>query len=134
MQSGLPHDGIYARLGVSEIEGVGVFAIRPIPVGTNVFPNDQRQLNWIDASIADALPKGSPEKSLYEEFGVRRDGKIGCPANFNLLTVGWYLNEPPAGAEANIAMTDTFQMVARREIAEGEELTIDYDTFSDSAA
>ena len=67
MPAGLPHAGTHARLGVSGIAGVGVFAIRPIPAGTNVFPNDQRQLSWIDASIADALPEGSPEKGFYED-------------------------------------------------------------------
>jgi hypothetical protein len=132
MTEELPHEGVYARLGVSEIAGVGAFAIHPIPKGTNVFANDQRSMNWIDARLVDALPDDSPEKSLYLEFGVRQDDRVGCPANFNLLTVGWYLNEPREGEEPNLAVTRDYQMIARRDIAEGEELTVRYETFSDT--
>ena len=46
---GLPHDGVWARIGVSKIHGVGAIAIRDIPRGTNVFPNDQREIMWIAA-------------------------------------------------------------------------------------
>jgi hypothetical protein len=128
----LPHEGVFARLRVSKIAGVGVFAIRAIPAGTNIFGNDQRSLTWVDAAVVDHLPDTSPDKSLYDDFGVRRGEHIGCPANFNLLTVGWYLNEPPEGRSANVRVTQDFQMIAVRDIAEGEELTILYDSFSET--
>ena len=128
----LPHEQVFARLGVSNIAGIGVFAIRAIPAGTNIFGNDQRSINWVDAAVLDDFPDTSAEKSLYDDFGVRRGDRIGCPTNFNLLTVGWYLNEPPEGQSANVRMTEDFQMIAVREIAEGEELTILYDSFSKS--
>lgn len=133
MTKALPHDGVYARLGISRIAGVGAFAIRPIAKGTDVFANDQREIEWVDAKMVDALPADSPAKSLYHDFGIRRGDRIGCPANFNLLTVGWYLNEPPAGEEASLAVAADFRMIARRDIAEGEELTIRYDSFSEPA-
>ena len=134
MSAERPHDGVYARLGVSRIHGIGAFAIRPIPAGTNVFANDQRDIHWIDAAIVDSLPEDSAARRFYVDFGIRRDGRIGVPANFNLLTVGWYLNEPASGEEANVAMTEDFQILARRDIAEGEELTLRYAGFSEPSA
>ena len=34
-----PHEGVYARIGPSDIHGVGVLAIRAIPAGTLLFCN-----------------------------------------------------------------------------------------------
>jgi len=126
-----PHEGVWTRLGVSAIHGLGVFAIRPIPAGTNVFPGDTREIVWINAAIADAADLTPAERRFYTDFGIRRGDRIGCPASFDLLTVGWYLNEPPEGAEANLLANDSYEMIAARDIAEGEELTVRYETFSD---
>ena len=125
----LPHDQVWTRLGVSAIHGIGVFAIRPIAAGTNVFATDQREIVWIDAAILDSALTPA-EVRLYEDFCIRRGGLLGCPASFNLLGVGWHVNEPAAGEVANLAVLDDYEMVAARDIAEGEELTVRYDTFS----
>lgn len=130
MNAPLPHEDVWTRLGVSRISGVGVFAIRPIPAGTNVFANDQAQMHWIDArQLGDELSPA--EKQLYSDFTVRRGTRLACPANFNLLTVGWYVNEPPQGVMPNLFASASFEMIASRDIAEGEELTVIYETFSD---
>ncbi len=127
----LPHDGVYARVGVSGIHGVGVFAIRAIPAGTDIFANDRAEIVWVDRSaLDDATPA---QRRLYHDFGIARGDRIGCPANFNLLTTGWHLNEPRAGEEANVLATADVALIAARDIAEGEELTVRYDTFSDQA-
>jgi hypothetical protein len=42
--SKLPHSGVYARLGISGIHGVGVFAITRIPKGTYIFPDDDEEI------------------------------------------------------------------------------------------
>ena len=62
--------------------------------------------------------------------GVRNPADPRGPANFNLLGVGWYVNEPADGKDANLAVLADYQMIAARDIAEGEELTVRYDTFS----
>lgn len=125
----LPHEHVWARLGVSRIHGVGAFAIRPIPAGTDVFANDQREINWVDmAAMADLGPE---QRAFYHDFGIARDGRIGCPPSFDLLTIGWYVNEPAAGEEPNLRAAEDYRMFARRDIAKGEELTIRYATFSD---
>jgi hypothetical protein len=131
MAAKLPHEGVWVRLGVSEIEGIGVFAIRPIPEGTDIFANDRVPLVWVGESELDSAGLSPAERALYRDFGIRRGDRIGCPANFNNLTPGWYLNEPPPGEAANVSAGARFAFTASRDIAEGEELTIDYSDFSD---
>lgn len=131
-RSGLPHDQVWTRLGVSRIHGIGVFAIRPIVAGTNVFATDQREIVWIDAAVLDSGLTPA-EARLYGDFCIRRGALLGCPASFNVLGVGWYVNEPAPGEDANLTVLDTYEMIARRDIAEGEELTVRYDTFSRTA-
>lgn len=130
MENDLPHTGVWCRLGVSRIYGVGVFAIVPIPAGTDVFANDPAQTVWIDAAEVERLPEDSPQRRLYRDFAIRRGGMLGCPVNFDVLTPGWYVNEPRAGEVANLEIGADYAMVARRDIAAGEELTIVYSTFS----
>ena len=72
---------------------------------------------------------GSDIRSL-DTKAIRRGDELGCPSNFNLLTVGWYLNEPAAGEEPNMVPTPTSELLAARYIAEGEELTVRYAAFA----
>lgn len=125
-----PHTGVLTRLGVSSVHGIGVFAIQPIAAGADVFPNDRREIVWVDAALVDALPEGSPERRFYVDFGTRRGDRIGCPPSFELLGTGWYLNQPAPGMAANVAAGEGYEMRALRDIAAGEELTVDYATFS----
>jgi hypothetical protein len=131
MNAKLPHEGVYVRLGLSPVHGIGVFAIRPIPQGTDIFANDSVPLVWVskaELARADLTPA---ERALYHDFGINRGDRIGCPANFHNLTPGWYLNQPAAGAMANVRSDPQLRFFALRDIAEGEELCIDYAGFSD---
>jgi len=131
MRNRPPHDRVYARLGVSPISGVGVFAIRDIPAGTDLFPNDSRGVRWIDSVEIEAIAEPAI-RQLYEDFAVRRGEKLGCPENFNIMTVGWYLNEAPAGERPNVDVENNLRFTAARDIVTGEELTIRYASFSDA--
>jgi hypothetical protein len=134
MASKLPHDGVWVRLGLSGIEGIGVFAIRPIPRGTDIFANDRVPIVWVDKAELERADLTEAERALYRDFGINRGDRIGCPANFHNLTPGWYLNEPKPDEPANVRTEDGLAFLAARDIAEGEELTIDYSSFSDPAA
>jgi SET domain-containing protein len=127
----LPHEGVYVRLGLSAVHGIGVFAIRPIPAGTDIFANDGVPLVWVSKAELEAARPSAAERRLYRDFGIGRGGLVGCPDNFNNLTPGWYLNEPPPGGRASVRTDADLNFIACRDIAEGEELTIDYAGFSD---
>src|SRR5688500_663087 len=131
MAAKLPHEGFYGRLGPSAVLGIGVFAIRPIPAGTDIFANDGVPLMWVSKTELDQAGLTEAERALYHDFGINRGETIGCPANFHNLTPGWYLNEPAPGEEANVRSTDRLSFIARRDIAAGEELSIDYSEFSE---
>jgi hypothetical protein len=123
-----PHDGVYTRLQRSEIHGVGVFAIRDIPKETNIFSNDKNEMVWVDKADIDNID--SELKKLYDDFCVDKNGKYGCPKNFNMLTVGWYLNK--SKENPNVRCTNDYDFIALRDIKKGEELTVDYSTYSES--
>ena len=133
MVAELPHEGVYVRLGPSEVHGIGVIAIRPIPKGTSLFPNDPAPIRWVAVDALARAGLSEAERRFYEDFGIRRNGEIGCPSNFNLLTPSWYLNEPAESAEANVRSAPDFTFYAARDIEAGEELLIDYASFSEAA-
>jgi len=120
----LPHSGVYTRLKPSPIHGVGVFAIRDIPKGTLLFESDE-EVVWIDEKQISHLPPNL--RRVYDDFCIIKDGKYGCPTNFNGLTMSWYLND---SSNPNVEVDSEYNMRARQDIAEGEELTIDSSKFS----
>jgi SET domain-containing protein len=122
-----PHDGVFARIQLSRIHGVGVFAVRNIKNGAYVFPDDKVKIVWVSRSTLKGLP--SALKRLYKDFCIIKDkGKTyGCPENFNKMTVSWYLNH---SKKPNVGCDMHFDFFALRRIKAGEELTVDYDTFN----
>ena len=125
--STLPHEGVYTRLRRSNIHGAGVFAVRDIPKDTNVFSTDESEVVWIDKKEITGLEPGV--KKLYDDFCIIKGDKYGCPKNFNNLTVAWYLNE--SRDNPNVRCTDDYDFIAIRDIKTGEELTVDYSTYSE---
>jgi hypothetical protein len=119
-----PHHNVYTRLKPSAIHGVGVFAIRDIPKGTQLFDGSEN-IAWIDEGQLSDLPRAL--RQMYDDFCIIKEGKYGCPANFNNLTMAWYLNDSPT---PNVIVDKDYNMRALRDIIEGEELTIDSSRFS----
>jgi hypothetical protein len=130
MAEALPHELVLVRLGPSCIHGIGVFAQTAIRSGTNVFANDEREIYWVRNSVLRDPSLCEFQRRFYEDFAIRCGDELGCPANFNLLTVGWYVNEPAPGHEPNLVATQSFDLVASRHIDEGEELTVIYSSFA----
>jgi uncharacterized protein len=131
MNPPLPHNGVYTRLGVSPIHGIGVFAIRDIPAGTPIFPNLSSTVVWFDTDAVRSSNPTPEEMRFYEDFCIQRDGKYGCPATFSELTAEWYLNEASEAGQENVILDEEYNLVAKRMINAGEELTIRYTSFSD---
>jgi hypothetical protein len=131
---GAPHDGLYTRLQASPIHGVGVFAIKDIKKGRNLFTGDSDEMLWVNS---DLLPKERDLRKLYDDFAVvKNDAKegirsFGCPPSFHRLTMSWYLNDPKPGEKPNVRCDDNLEFWSLRDIKRGEELTVDSRTYSD---
>ncbi len=127
----LPHQGVLARLKPSKMKnaGVGVFAITNIKKGDTLFSGENEEMLWVHNN----LPKLKPEiRCLYHDFAIFKQDRLGCPKNFNLLTMAWYLNEPEKDKAANVRCDPTsYDFYAARDISAGEELTVVYSTYSD---
>lgn len=125
----LPHSNVFTRLEPSKIHGIGVFAIRGIKKNTLIFYGDENsEIIWVRKSQLKNLPKEI--RKLYDDFCIIKDsGRIyGCPQNFNLLTVAWYLNHAD---NPNVKADKAYNFYALKHIKKGEELTVDYNTYSE---
>jgi hypothetical protein len=107
-----------------------VFAIRDISKGVNIFSDDKSEMIWIDQEMIQT--KSGEIRRLYDDFCVLSNQKYGCPKGFNNLTIGWYINQPLEGQKPNVVCDDEYNFFAARDICAGEELTVDYSTFSDN--
>lgn len=125
-----PHQNVYVRLAPSKIHkgGVGVFAIKSIPKGTELFRGDSDEMLWIEKKSVPKEP--SAVRRLYE-FAAIRKGRYGCPPTFNRLTPSWYLNH---SKRPNVKCTEDYDFLALRPIKAKEELTVDYSTYNDPPA
>ncbi|HTY11483.1 MAG TPA: SET domain-containing protein [Bacteroidota bacterium] len=126
MGTGLPHEGVYTRLGRSKVDpdGVGVLAIRDIKKGTYLFEPDDEGMVRIDSARVSELSKEI--RKLYYDFGPLNEGKYGVPTSFNKLTVAWYVNE---SEHPNVGCDKDFRFYALTDIKVGDELTTDYDEY-----
>jgi SET domain-containing protein len=128
----LPHENVYTRFGISKIHGVGVFAIIDIPINTSIFSNDKSEMVWFNEEELELQKLSEEFKNLYKDFCVilkKGDSKVyGCPDNFTNLTISWYLNHSKT---PNVYCDQEYNFLTLRDIKAGEELTVDYDTYSD---
>lgn len=122
-----PHRGVFVRLKPSRLHksGVGVFAIKRIPRNTRLFADENEELVWMSKN---SLPKHGALRKLYDDFSIINGDRYGCPTSFNRLTPAWFMNE---SKEPNARCDDNYDFYTLREIRAGEELTVDYETFSD---
>jgi hypothetical protein len=122
-----PHRGVFVRLRPSTLDksGVGVFAIKPIPKATRIFTDENEEVCWIPV---DSVPNNAALRKLYQDFSIIKKGRYGCPTSFNRLTPAWFMNESKT---PNTRCDENYDFYTLRKIAKGEELTIDYSTFSE---
>ena len=117
-------EDIFCRIGVSNVHGVGVIAIRRIPQGIDPFTgsreyreitfgrNELRSLNpGVRKYIADYCYFDG-DRILVSEFGL------------NGLDIPFYVNH---SLRPNIALVKDCFFVTTRTIKTGEELTLNYD-------
>ena len=120
----LPHDDAYVRLQPSPIHGLGVFAIRSIPKGAQVFGDSREDIRRVPVSSVRRLRDGS--RRFYEDFCAVENGDYITPRSFNELTISWYMNHAD---QPNVQYDEKLTFIAARRIRPGEELTADYRTY-----
>jgi hypothetical protein len=106
--------------------GVGVFAIRDIPAGAEIFSGDSNEMRDIDQRDIENCDRAI--KKMYEDFCVYKGGKWKGPTHLNNLTIGWYLNHSEV---PNLRCDGEYNFFAIRQINDDEELTVDYTTYDD---
>ncbi len=122
----LPHRHLLTRIKPSLRGGVGVFAIRGISAGTRLFVGDKGKVVCVLKRDVERI-SDSEIRRMYTDFCPINGRYYIAPANFNQITMSWYLNHSD---EPNVRVLEDMQFVALTSVAPGEELTTDYTTFS----
>lgn len=121
----------WVMLRPSPVEGIGVFAIRDIPAGTRgIFSKDAGE--WIPVSRAevDTLPDHS--KKLIENYCLYdEDNYFIANYGFKVMDLVNYLNHSDKPNLRSINDGEDFETLT--DIAEGEELFLDYGSIVDSS-
>jgi SET domain-containing protein len=123
-----PHRNLYTRIKASS-KGVGLFAIRSIPKGTQLFVGDVGNTIRILVSTIDKI-SDAEVRQMYTDFCPVVDKYFIAPSDFNQMTMSWYMNH---SNEPDVTVVRDLQFVTSRVIHVGEELTVNYTTFSDNA-
>lgn len=121
-------DNVYCRLKQSKY-GVGVFAIRDIPKGTNPFIGCYNgEFIPIEKDIIDKL--SDPIKEMIIDFCPFEDNKYYVPEDgLQSIDISFYLNH---SKEPNMQEDEGgLNFFSARNIMAGEELTVDYRTYND---
>jgi len=122
------NNNIWVVLKPSPIEGIGVFALRDIPKGCReMFSKPDPAESWISLSKAEveALPPHS--KWMVENYCLYDDEQYFVPADgFKKMDLSYFLNHSDTPNTISIDDGDYFETT--RDVAEGEELLIDYGT------
>lgn len=104
--------------------GIGVFATHGIKSGTHLrLFGDKETINLRSMS----RPKEEvPE--VFRNYCMDRGNELICPLDFGQMPVGWYLNH---SKNPNAVPDNDYRWYAARDIASGEEVTIDYNSLNE---
>lgn len=118
----------YCRLKPSPIGGVGVFAVRDIPVGIDPFPL-AKNLKWYKLNISDLKDFDEGIMEMVDDFYViEKNGDIFVPeCGLNGMDASFFLNHSKT---PNVETLDEgFSFKTLRKINKGEELVVSYGTY-----
>jgi SET domain-containing protein len=118
----------YCRLKSSKISGVGVFAIKDIPQGANVYYGAQKQ-RWVKFKMSDLKGLNKEVLTMIDDYMViEKDGTVFIPEGaLNGMNISFFHNH---SSKPNIKTIDGGEIfIAARAIKKGEELTADYGTY-----
>ncbi len=124
---------IYCRLRPSKIQGVGVFAIRDIPKGTDPFKSflPYRFAAVDAATVFDNLKIDPAVKKLASDVFSASKGKLYLyKGGLNAVDISFFLNHSEKPNLTAKHGGDFF--VAARKIKKGEELFSDHRTYAEN--
>jgi SET domain-containing protein len=115
---------VYCKLGVSKLHGIGVFAMRDIPKGTQPL-NSMVSKKEIKFSRIELKKVPSSVRKHLASFCLVEKGRVFAPEiGMNAVNVSIYLNHSKT---PNLRFNKKDILEATRDIERHEELTIDYD-------
>ena len=116
----------YVMIKPSPLHGIGVFAIRDIPKGTqNIFSKGVGDWIKVSKEEVEALPQHS--KDLIENHCLFDEDHYFIPDyGFKLVDLVIYLNHSETPNVISLNEGEEFEAI--RDIASGEELLVDYGT------
>lgn len=121
----------YCRIKPSKIGGVGVFAIRNIPKGTDPFLYSQK-VKWIKLKKADIEKLDISIQRLVQDFYVYDKGYYYVSYNgLNSNDISFFVNH---SKKPNLETDDGSFFKTMRVIKTGEELLADYNTYEPDGA
>lgn len=122
------HNEVYCRLMPSPSHGVGVFAISDIPAGTDPFlgcwngdyvPITEEQLSELKEGV----------QNMVRAYCVLQEGVWYVPEiGLNRVDLSFFINH---SSQPNVATKDGEGFFTIRDIKMGEELLVDYNTYSE---
>jgi SET domain-containing protein len=125
-------ENVYCRLSPSTVHGVGVFAIRDIPKGKELFKTFlDYQLTPVPLEMVMKNPKIDPAvRTLAYDMCPVLDGKLNLyRAGMNAIDISFFLNH---STRPNVATKpDSGSFFAARRIRKGEELFSNHSTYSE---
>jgi SET domain-containing protein len=128
-------ENIYCRLMPSKISGVGVFAMRDIPKGAELFKTFlDYQLTPIPMDLIANDKKISKEIKDFacDMYPIHQGNLYAYRAGLNAIDISFFINHSD---HPNVATKkDNGSFFAARKIKKGEELFSDYRTYSEETA
>lgn len=112
------------ELAPSSIEGLGLFARAPLPKGTVVARLGGRLVSRSELREIFAAAAADPDHPYIDCLSVEEGVDL-------LIAPGQKIHFGNHSCDPNVWHLDAFTLGARRDIGEGEELTLDYATQTD---
>lgn len=125
-------ENVYCRLQPSNVHGIGIFAIRDIPKGKNLFKTFlEYELTPVPISmIAENAKIDKAVKEFANDVFPAHNGKLYMyRKGLNAIDIGFFLNH---SKKSNVVMDDASLCFAARDIKKGEELLADYEGYSEN--
>ena len=123
-------ENVYCRLQRSKVHGIGIFAIRDISKGQQLFKTFLNyEMTPVPVELIDNNAKISPSvRQLAHDMYPLHAGKLYMyRKGLNAIDIAFFINH---SKKPNVIIDDMGDCFAARNIKRGEELFSDYETYT----